>query len=290
MTEYEEKKNKLKKQMQLYAKETCMVAFSGGVDSSVLLKLACESEDAQQNTQSSEEPLHSNIYAVTMQTQLHPVCEIQHAAKVAEEIGAAHLVIPVDELLEAGIDQNPPDRCYRCKKHLFTKIQEKASALGINTILEGTNADDLHVYRPGLKAIRESGIISPLADAGFTKADVRRLAGEYGLSVSDRPAMPCLATRFPYGTKLSYQELRKVEQGEEYLKSFGLYNVRLRIHDDIARIEVDPEEFPVLLRYREKVISYIKNLGYFYVTLDLQGFCSGSMDIEMSLIKGQPEM
>ena len=268
MTEYEEKKIRLKDQIQAYAEEGCIVAFSGGADSSLLLKLVCEAAGKS-----------GRIYAVTMQTRLHPVCEIEHAKKVAEEIGASHLVIPVDELEEAGIRQNPPDRCYLCKKHLFTKILQKAEELGIQNILEGTNEDDLHVYRPGLKAIRELGVISPLAEAGFTKEDVRRLAEEYGLSVSDRPAAPCLATRFPYGAALSYEEIQKVEQGEDYLKGFGLYNVRLRIHGDIARIEVDTGEFPVLLQYRSQIINYIRHLGYPYITLDLEGFRSGSMDV-----------
>lgn len=275
MTEYEEKKAHLKEQIQVYAGEGCMVAFSGGVDSSLLLKLVCEAAG------STVQYTSGKIYAVTMQTRLHPVCEIEHAARVAEEIGASHMVIPVDELEEAGIGQNPVDRCYRCKKHLFLKIQQAAGKSGIRNILEGTNEDDLHVYRPGLQAIRELGIISPLADAGFTKMDVRRLAEEYGLSVSDRPAVPCLATRFPYGTCLSYEELQKVEQGEAHLKKLGLYNVRLRIHGNIARIEVDSDEFPVLLRHRHEMISCIKELGYSYVTLDLEGFRSGSMDINI---------
>lgn len=272
---YEEKKTRLKKQIQIYADEGCIVAFSGGVDSSLLLKLVCEAAG------NAARPGAGKIYAVTMQTRLHPVCEIEHARKVAEEIGAAHMVISVDELEEAGIRQNPTDRCYRCKKQLFMKILQAASRLEIPNILEGTNEDDLHVYRPGLKALRELGVISPLADAGFTKSDVRRLAEEYGLSVSDRPAVPCLATRFPYGTSLSYEELHKVEQGETYLKSFGLYNVRLRIHDGIARIEVDTEEFPILFKHRKEIISYVKDLGYSYVTLDLEGFRSGSMDINI---------
>lgn len=276
MAEYEEKKRKLKDRIQVYAGEGCIVAFSGGVDSSLLLKLVCETAGRQGRSLSD---ISSRIYAVTMQTRLHPVCEIEHARKVAEEIGAAHLVIPVDELEEAGIRQNPPDRCYLCKKHLFTKMLQKAEELGIQNILEGTNEDDLHVYRPGLKAIRELGVISPLAEAGFTKEDVRRLAEEYGLSVSDRPAAPCLATRFPYGAALSYEEIQKVEQGEAYLKGFGLYNVRLRIHGEIARIEVDTGEFPVLLQYRSHIINYIRHLGYPYITLDLEGFRSGSMDV-----------
>ena len=266
---YEEKRDSLRVALAGYARNDVMVAFSGGVDSALLLRMAVEAAQKQ----------GSRVYAVTMQTRLHPVCEIEHAKKVAEEIGASHLVIPVDELEEAGIRQNPPDRCYLCKKHLFTKILQKAEELGIQNILEGTNEDDLHVYRPGLKAIRELGVISPLAEAGFTKEDVRRLAEEYGLSVSDRPAAPCLATRFPYGAALSYEEIQKVEQGEAYLKGFGLYNVRLRIHGDIARIEVDTGEFPVLLQYRSQIINYIRHLGYPYITLDLEGFRSGSMDV-----------
>lgn len=281
--EYEEKKSRLKKQVRVYADEGCIVAFSGGVDSSLLLKLACGSAGE------SGRPAQSRIYAVTMQTRLHPVCEIENAKKVAEEIGASHMVIPVDELAEAGIHRNPVDRCYLCKKHLFTKILDAAGQLGIRHILEGTNEDDLHVYRPGLKAIRELGIISPLVEAGFTKADIRRLAEEYGLSVSDRPAMPCLATRFPYGTSLSYEELRKVEQGEAYLKSFGLYNVRMRIHDSIVRLEVDPGEFSILLQHRQDIIPYLKSLGYSYVTLDMEGFRSGSMDIDIGRARQSQE-
>lgn len=265
---YEEKKAGLKKQIRMYTETSCMVAFSGGVDSSLLLKLVCEAADTAA----------ANVYAVTMQTRLHPVQEIAHAKSVAEEIGAQHMVITVDELLEAGIEDNPADRCYLCKKLLFGRMKEKAAELAVDTILEGTNEDDLHVYRPGLKAVRELGVKSPLADAGFTKEEVRKLAAEYGLSVSDRPAVPCLATRFPYGTRLSYAELERVQQGENWLKTTGFYNVRLRVHDSIVRIEVDQEQFPLVMKYREEMISYIKGLGYRYVTLDLEGFRSGSMD------------
>ncbi len=265
----EEKAAALVRQMESYTMEDVMVAFSGGVDSSLILKVACET--AKKNG--------TIVYAATMRTKLHPAQEIEHAKGVAEEIGAEHIVIPVDELMEAGIGDNPVDRCYRCKKHLFQKMLTQAQTFRITHILEGTNEDDLHVYRPGLKALKELGIISPLADAGFTKAEVRSLAEKYGISVSNRPSMPCLATRFPYGTRLSYEELEKVEKGETFLKKLGVYNVRLRIHGDTARIEVDAADFPVILAHRAEITACIKELGYSYITLDLEGFRSGSMDI-----------
>ena len=176
----EEKYQLLEEKMQMYAQKDLVVAFSGGVDSSLLLELACEA--AKENG--------TTVYAVTMQTRLHPAAEIDHARRVAEEVGAVHCVIPVDELMEAGIKNNPAERCYLCKKCLFEKLLQKAEELHTDVVLEGTNEDDLHVYRPGLRAIRELGIHSPLAEAGLTKAEVRELAGRYGLSVSDRPAMP----------------------------------------------------------------------------------------------------
>ena len=263
------KKEELCALMDKLAAEDIMVAFSGGVDSALLLKLVCGAAKGSK----------TNVYAVTMQTTLHPAAEITHAKKVAEEIGARHLVAPVDELAEAGMQQNPVDRCYRCKKLLFTKLIEKAAEYGISMILEGTNAEDLNGYRPGFLAVRELGIHSPLVQFGLTKEEVRAWAEELGLSVSNRPAMPCLATRFPYGTTLSYGEMRKAEQGEEYLRGLGLYNVRLRIYGDLVRIEADPEAFPILEARRLEIVQTLKMIGYRYITLDLEGFRSGSMDI-----------
>ena len=195
------------------------------------------------------------------------------------QIAAHESVIPVDELESAGIGDNPTDRCYRCKKFLFMQMLQKAEELGVRRILEGTNEDDLHVYRPGIRALKELGIKSPLADAGMTKADVRRLAAEYGMPVAAKPAAPCLATRFPYGTKLTYEKLEAVGKGEDFLKTLGFRNVRLRVHDAIARIEVDVEEFPLVSEHRKEIINVLSGLGYPYVTLDLAGFRSGSMDI-----------
>lgn len=269
--DFREKSKKLLTLIDNYTDKDILIAFSGGVDSSLLLKLACES--AHKN--------NKKVYAVTVHTQLHPINDVVIAKEVAKEAGAIHLVIQIDELEDAGIKDNPVDRCYLCKKYLFSKIKEVAANLNIDTILEGTNEDDLHVYRPGIKALDELGIKSPLAKANMTKDDVRRLAHEYNISVAQRPSTPCLATRFPYGTNLSYKNMKKVEQAEEYLRSMGFYNVRVRVHDDIARIEVDEIYMDKLIFERRNIIDYMKNLGYTYITLDLEGFRSGSMDYKI---------
>lgn len=274
MEEYLEKREQLIRKMAQYAGQDVMVAFSGGVDSSLLLKLAHE---AAQKT-------GKEVYAVTMQTRLHPAGEIEEAKRVCEEIGAVHIVIAVDELEEAGIMNNPVERCYLCKKHLFLKMKERASDLGISVILEGTNEDDLHVYRPGIKALRELQIISPLAEAGLTKADVRKMACEYGISVSSKPATPCLATRFPYGTELTYEKMAQVEKSEAFLKEIGLHNVRVRAHDKLARIEIDESTFGEFLTHKKEITDYLKSLGFVYITLDLEGFRSGSMDVGINQV------
>lgn len=266
---YEEKRKELRKRIEAYASMDMVVAFSGGADSSLLLKLACE----------AAKKCGSRVYAITMQTELHTLEDLQVAEKVAKETGAFHVVLHVDELEEAGIEDNPVDRCYRCKKLLFTRMRAEAEKIGASVLLEGTNADDLKVYRPGLKAIRELGIKSPLAEAGFTKSEVRTLAGEYGISVAKRPSTPCMATRFPYGTRLTRENLKRAEDGEGYIRSLGFYNVRLRVYGETARIEVDESEFDFLIEHRKEIIKFLKNLGYVYIALDLEGFRSGSMDV-----------
>lgn len=277
MITYEEKCIYLYKLMEKYTQENVVIAFSGGVDSSLLLKVACI--NAEKNK--------TKVFAITMHTTLHTMNEIENSRVIAREIGAEHLIINVDELKEAGIENNPVERCYLCKKYLFQKLLNKAETLGIKTILDGTNEDDMHMFRPGLKALKELEIKSPLAEADFTKADVRKLAEEYGLSASKKPSTPCLATRFPYGSRISYEEMLKVEKGEEFLRSLGLYNVRLRVHNDIVRIEVDQEDIVKIVVYKEAIIHYLKKLKYRYITVDLEGFRSGSMDYFLENEKGE---
>ena len=270
MITYEEKKRKLYENMKHYLQEDICLAFSGGVDSSLLLILAKSCVKEQQKK--------SNIYAVTFDTMLHPSCDLNTAKKVAKEAEVFHQVLFVNELEQEEIRFNPEKRCYLCKKTLFSKLQEFAKSKGISIILEGTNEDDLHVYRPGLQAIQELGIKSPLAEAGFTKEEVRKLAKELGVSVAERPSTPCLATRLPYGTEISMGVLERIAKGEEYLHTLGFSVVRLRVHGEIARIEIPKKEFESFLKKSGEIIEELKKMGFDYITLDMEGFRSGSMD------------
>lgn len=273
----EEKYSALKKMVDSRLSGGIAVAFSGGVDSALLLKLACM-EAGEENT----------VYAVTVRTKLHPAEDLETAKLAARECGAVHRVLQIDELSESGLENNPPDRCYLCKRGIFRRIKDLAKELGVEYIFEGTNADDLLQYRPGIRAVRELRIDSPLAECGLTKAEVRRLAEHLGISAAKRPSAPCLATRLPYGTKISYELLEKIDEGERYLRGLGFYNVRLRAHELtnsvskkrewLARIEVDLEDLGKIAENREELVKKIKGLGFARVTMDLEGFRSGSMD------------
>ncbi len=267
----EDKINKLRAIIEGYCEKDVMIAFSGGVDSSLLLKLCVN----------VSHKTGKKVYAVLFNTSLHPMEDLPIARKVARETGADFQVINVDELKDAGILNNPENRCYLCKKHLFTSLMERGRELGVTTFMEGTNQDDLSVYRPGIQAIRELGINSPLMEAGLTKAEVRELAESLGISVASRPSAPCLATRFPYGTRLSREVMDMVEKGETWLKEQGFVNVRIRVHGTIARIEVDRKDLIKAVESSERITEKLKDTGFQYITLDLEGFRSGSMDINI---------
>ncbi len=271
MEEYREKVRRLRAAIKSYAGEDIAVAFSGGADSGLLLKLA--NEAARETGR--------RVYGICLDTALHPAGEAEGAEKAAKEMGAAFIRLKIDEFENAGIEHNPEDRCYRCKKYMFQCIMDEARRLNAAVVMEGTNGDDLFAYRPGIRAVKELGAVSPLAEAGLSKEEVRKLAGEYGISVSDKPASPCLATRFPYGTRLDRAELLKVARAESVLREMGFYNVRVRVHGNLARIETDAENIPLLMERRESIVGAVKRLGYDYVAADLEGFRSGSMDIHL---------
>lgn len=264
---YKEKREEFYERMKEYTRQNLCIAFSGGVDSSLLLIAAKRAMEKEHK-----------IYAVTFDTMLHPSCDLETARRVAEEAGVNHEILYLNELEQEEIRFNPVNRCYLCKKALFQKLKDFAAQKGVSLILEGTNEDDLHVYRPGLQAIQELGILSPLAETGFTKEEVRKLAGELGVSVASRPSTPCLATRLPYGAQIKPEILDRIARGEEFLRKMGFPVVRLRLHGDIARIEIPKEDFRRFLDKKETVTENLKKMGFPYITLDIQGFRSGSMD------------
>ena len=242
------------------------VAFSGGVDSALLVKLCCEAG--------------LETHAVTFDSTLQPVGEAAQAAESAKRYGARHILLRCDPLAQEEVRNNRRERCYHCKHRLFTGLREYAAAQGIFAVIDGTNADDRLVYRPGLRALRELGIVSPLAELGVTKAQVRELAGQLGLDVAKKPSAPCMATRFPYDTALSDQALAQVGQAEEMLRGLGFETVRVRVHDQLARIEVPLDRLLSLAEKAGEISALLRSLGYRRVTLDLEGFQSGCFDRE----------
>ncbi|MDD7738701.1 MAG: ATP-dependent sacrificial sulfur transferase LarE [Fusicatenibacter sp.] len=269
----ENKKEKLCQYMEQLASEDLVLAFSGGVDSSLLLYLAVNAAKRH----------GKKVYAVTFQTRLHPPCDLDTARRVAEEMQAIHQVLQVDELEMEAIRTNPVNRCYLCKHHLFEKLIEFAKNHHVDRILDGTNEDDLHVYRPGIRALEELGIKSPLADCHVTKKEVKQFAEDFGISVAHRPSAPCMATRLPYGSPLDYELLERIAAGEEWLhEQLGAEkNIRLRVHRDLVRLEVEKESMSLVLERKEEITKRLHELGFVYVTLDLEGFRSGSMDTHL---------
>ena len=244
-----------------------VVAFSSGVDSTFLLRVA-------------HEELGDRVVAATARSHSFPNRELDEATAFCRAEGVRHVVIDSEELDIPGFAENPPDRCYHCKKELFSKLLAFARDNGLAAVLEGSNIDDDGDYRPGRRAIRELGILSPLHEAGLTKAEIRVLSREMGLPTFDKPSFACLASRFPYGERITVRGLERVEKAEQWLldAGWGLTQLRVRSHGDLARIEVPPADIPRLAARAAEIAAAFKDLGFAYVTLDLLGYRTGSMN------------
>mgnify|MGYP002479131139 FL=1 len=242
-----------------------MIAFSGGVDSTFLLKRA-------------HQELGDEVLAVVAASETFPTREFDAAVKLAEEMGVKLYKTEVKEFENAAFVANNPDRCYHCKTGLYTHLQNLAKQLGYPFILDGSNVDDLGDYRPGLKAKTEQGVRSPLQEAGLTKDEIRQLSKALGLPTWNKPSFACLSSRIPYGTKIEKYKIDQLDMAENFLYSLGLWQVRVRHHDKIARIEVMPHEIEKVIRHREAIVARLNEIGFTYVTLDLAGYRTGSMN------------
>jgi uncharacterized protein len=242
-----------------------LVAFSGGVDSTLLLKVAYDT-------------LGDSAVAATADSETYPREELEQARELAAAIGCRHIVVRTDELHDPGYAANSPDRCYHCKKTLFAELEPLAGELELRAIVYGAMADDIGTHRPGHRAAAEFQVRSPLIDAGLGKAEIRELARRLGLSNWNKPSFACLSSRIAYGEVVTAEKLRVLDEAERFMRGLGLRQFRVRHHDTIARLEVMLDDLQLVVERREAIVARFTELGYVYVTLDLQGFRSGSMN------------
>lgn len=262
----QEKYNSL--QRILTEMNSLVIGFSGGVDSSLLLKIAVDT-------------LGSRALAMIGRSATYPTREFEEALSLAQSIGARYEIVQTEETDDLKFRENPPDRCYYCKTELFGKLREIAEREKIAWIADGTITDDLGDFRPGMKARSEGDVRSPLLEAGFSKADVRELSRHLHLPTWDKPSFACLSSRFPYGTPILQENLTRVDMAESFLRDHGFRRFRVRFHDtNTARIEVDQTEIARLVQepFRTDLVTRLKELGFTYITLDLQGYRTGSMN------------
>jgi uncharacterized protein len=248
-----------------------LIAYSGGVDSTFLLKVATDI-------------LGDKVLAVTAVSQTYTQSEHTQALALAESIGARHITISTDELSDTNFCENPPERCYYCKQELFGKLRGIADDEGIEFVLDASNLDDCMDFRPGRKAAKEKGVRSPLVEAEITKEDLRILSRNMGLETWDKPSAACLASRFPYGERITPEKLTRVEKAENILRDLGFIQLRVRSHGDLARIEVDADSIQQITEpeARKEILDSFKSLGFTYITVDIRGYRTGSMNEPLS--------
>lgn len=247
------------------------VAYSSGVDSTFLLKTAVDT-------------LHrDNVLALTAKSHSFPKRELNESIEFCKSENIRQIVFESEELSIDGFSNNPPDRCYICKKELFSKIKGIARENNINAVVEGSNADDINDYRPGMRAVAELEILSPLKKVGLTKNEIRALSKQLGLKTWNKQSFACLSSRFVYGEKITVQKLDMIDKSEQLLLDLGFKQVRVRIHNDVARIEVLPNEIERVMQFKDTIYSKFKEYGFRYVTLDLGGYRTGSMNDSLNI-------
>jgi len=257
------KLEKLKKNLKKMKKVT--IAFSGGLDSTLLLITA-------------HQVLDDNVLAITAISNIFPQKETNEAIIFAEKNNIKIKKIKIDYKQIKNFTKNKKERCYHCKKHLFSEIKKTVEKEKIKYILDGSNADDTDDYRPGLKAIKELNIKSPLKDAGLSKKDIRQISKKIGIKTWDKPASACLASRIPYDNKITDEKLKMIEKSEEFIKKIGVKQIRVRYHNNLARIEVNKKDLQKIIKNSERITKKLKQIGFMYVTLDIQGYRTGSLN------------